>query len=242
MKTTYCSILSAQIILLTLANPARAAEELPAKQQPLVLQTIEQKASYGLGLTIGQNLKADGVEVIPEILAQGIIDVLKGRKSRLPDDQLRTAMMAFEKQMQAKREAVTKSASTRNRKQAQAFLAANKKKPGVKSLPGGLQYQVLRPGKGRSPAATNTVKAHYHGTLINGTVFDSSVQRKEPIDFPLNQVIPGWTQAVTKMKVGGKWRLFIPPDLAYGDSPPAGAPIEPGMLLIFEVELLDIVN
>lgn len=235
-------ILAANFIQLT-----DSAEQVAPPARQTGLTTPEQRTSYALGLEFGPQIKQElaGVKLVPESFALGILDVLRSQKPRLSEEERKALLDALQKQMQAAaatRGAQTKVVSAKNRKAAAAFLAANKNKPGVLALPSGLQYQVLKAGKGASPVATNIVKVHYHGTLIDGTVFDSSVQRNEPIEIPLNQVIPGWTEAVTKMKVGGKWRLFIPPDQAYGDDPRAGGPIGPGMLLVFEVELLDIMK
>ncbi len=129
---------------------------------------------------------------------------------------------------------------TRRRRKAETYLAANGKKPGVTVLPDGLQYKVLKQGTGPVPKATDTVKVHYAGTLTNGTEFDSSIKRNEPAVFPVNGVIKGWTEALQRMKVGSKWQLVIPADLAYGANPPPGAPIPPNAVLVFEVELLGI--
>ena len=231
-----CVVSAGLVLTLNIIQLGNSAEQVaPGGRQP-ALTTPAQRTSYALGISIGQDLKQEleGVTVVPESFALGILDVLRGQKPRLSQQEMQTVLDILQKQMQ--------SQAQKNRQAATAFLAANKPKPGVIALPSGLQYQVLRPGTGASPAATDKVRVHYHGTLIDGTVFDSSVQRNEPIEFPLNQVIAGWTEAVTKMKVGGKWRLFIPPDLAYGDNPRPGGPIGPGMLLVFEVELLTIVK
>jgi FKBP-type peptidyl-prolyl cis-trans isomerase FklB len=130
------------------------------------------------------------------------------------------------------------AAAEKNKKEGEAFLAANKTKPGVMTLPSGIQYVVLKEGTGKQPKATDQVKVHDHGTLIDGTVFDSSVDRGEPMTFRLNKVIPGWTESVQKMKEGSKWRVFIPSDLAYG--PDGQQPIGPNTTLIFEIELLEV--
>jgi FKBP-type peptidyl-prolyl cis-trans isomerase len=243
------AIAAGMILAVSLIRMTDSAEQVapPAGQRGLT--TPEQRMSYALGLSIGQDLRQDltaqGMQVVPESLALGIVDVLRGQKPRVSQAELQTLMEQLQQRIQAaqaNRDAQSQAAAQQNRQAATAFLATNKKKPGVTELPSGLQYQVLRPGTGASPSETSTVRVYYHGTLIDGTVFDSSVRRDEPIEFPLNQVIAGWTEGVSKMKVGGKWRLFIPPDLAYGDNPRPGGPIEPGMLLIFDVELLDIVN
>ena len=242
-----CVVSAGLVLTLNIIQLGNSAEQVaPGGRQP-ALTTPAQRTSYALGISIGQDLKQEleGVTVVPESFALGILDVLRGQKPRLSQEQLQAILDALQKRMQSvetTRETQAKAESQKNRQAAKAFLAANKTKPGVIELPSNLQYQVLRPGTGASPAATDKVRVHYHGTLIDGTVFDSSVRRNEPIEFPLNEVIAGWTEAVTKMKVGGKWRLFIPPDLAYGDNPRPGGPIGPGMLLVFEVELLTIVK
>ena len=143
-------------------------------------------------------------------------------------------------ELTAKAEAKSKAEGEKNLKEGKAFLAANAKKDGVKTTATGLQYKVLKSGTGASPQKTDTVKVHYHGTLIDGTVFDSSVQRGEPITFPVSGVIPGWTEALQLMKVGDKWQLFIPSSLAYGELSPPGSKIGPNSTLLFEVELLGI--
>jgi FKBP-type peptidyl-prolyl cis-trans isomerase FklB len=201
--------------------------------------SVLDKASYGIGQNIGRTLKADGVDVNIEYLLAGVRDALQGAQSRFTDEQLDAAIQEFSRAMQAKREQETKIVGEKNQREGQTFLLANRGKPGVKTMPSGLQYQVLRPGNGRSPAATDTVKVHYHGQLLNGTVFDSSVQRNQPAVFPVNRVIPGWTEALQMMRVGDKWRLFIPANLAYG-AEGAGAAIGPHAVLIFDVELLGI--
>jgi FKBP-type peptidyl-prolyl cis-trans isomerase len=239
-----CLVSVSVVVAVAVLKMSDSAEQVsPPKPRPM--PKPEQESSYALGVMIGQDLKSEGVQLEPLWIAYGLIDALRGDQLRMNEADLKATLAAYQKQIQARRNAQIaqiKSVSANNRKAAAEFLAANGKKPGVMTLPSGLQYQILRKGTGPTPAATNTVKVHYHGTLANGTVFDSSVKRGQPLEIPLNQVIQGWTEGVTKMKVGGKWRLFVPPDLAYGDSAPPGGPIGPGMLLIFEVELLGIVN
>ncbi|MBC8357255.1 MAG: FKBP-type peptidyl-prolyl cis-trans isomerase [Planctomycetes bacterium] len=200
--------------------------------------TVEQ-ASYGIGTNIGRNLKADGLEISVEALAQGIKDVLAGSELRLTQAQIKAALDAFQKEMAAKSSARGKATGEKNIRDGKAFLAGNKAKRGVVTLPSGLQYAVLKKGNGPSPKVTDTVRTHYHGTLISGEVFDSSVERNEPATFPVGGVIRGWTEALQLMKVGSKWRLFVPSELAYG-SRGAGADIGPHAVLIFDVELLAI--
>jgi len=202
------------------------------------LKDLRAKASYGIGLSIGRNLKGSSVDVDPDLIARGLTDAIKGGKPLLTDEQLQQAMQDFQQQMVAKKLEETKGAAEKNKKEGDAFLAANKAKPGVVTLPSGLQYKVLKEGTGPVPKATDTVTTHYQGTLIDGTKFDSSYDRNEPTSFPVNGVIAGWTEALQKMKVGSEWQLFIPSDLAYG---PNGPPkIGPNSVLIFNIKLLGI--
>ena len=178
-------------------------------------------------------------EVAREIMdGERLADALAG-KTALTDAELRETLNTFRKEMMTKMEAKQKTDGEKNVKDGEAFLAANAKKEGVKTLPSGLQYKVIKSGAGKSPKATDTVKVHYHGTLIDGTVFDSSVERKEPATFPVNGVIPGWIEGLQLMKEGDKWQLFIPAKLAYGERG-AGQDIGPNSALIFEVELLEV--
>ena len=182
------------------------------------------KVSYALGLSIGNNFQNSGIKDLQvEDFVQGLKDVLTEAKQVIND--------YFMKLQQEKLEI--------NKKAGEEFLSINKHKAGVVELPSGLQYEVLKNGTGAKPTANDKVKCHYHGTLINGQVFDSSVQRGEPAVFGVSQVIPGWVEALQLMPVGSKWRLFIPSNLAYGERG-AGEAIEPNSTLIFDVELLDI--
>jgi FKBP-type peptidyl-prolyl cis-trans isomerase len=158
-------------------------------------------------------------------------------------DQIKETMTAYAKAMQAKAEAKAKPVAEKNMKDGAAFLAANKAKKGVKTTESGLQYEVLKAGTGASPKKTDVVRVHYHGTLIDGKVFDSTIKdKKEPAEFPVNRVIAGWTEALQLMKVGDKWRLVIPSELAYKERGTPGGPIPPNAVLVFEVELLEIVQ
>ncbi len=198
-------------------------------------ETLQDKASYGIGLTIGGNLKSDGLQVSVKYLARGILDAMTGKKPLIDPEVAKKAIEPFAREMAAKVAADNKTAGAK-------FLAENKKQPGVITLPSGLQYKVLKKGNGPSPKATSTVSTHYHGTLLDGTVFDSSVRRGEPAQFPVNRVIAGWTEALQKMKVGDKWILYVPSDMAYGANPPPQSSIGPNSTLVFEVELLQIVQ
>lgn len=205
------------------------------------LNTLNQKASYAIGLNIGRSIKQDDLELDPKLIARGIQDAMStDGKPLLTDQQLQAVMQEFQQQLQAKALTKQKEQAETNKKKGEAFLAKNKQKEGVVTLESGLQYEVLKKGDGQSPKATDTVTAHYHGTLLDGTVFDSSLQGgREPITIGVNQVIKGWTEALQLMKVGDKWRLYVPSDLAYGPNGSRGA-IGPNETLIFEVELLSI--
>jgi len=207
-------------------------------QTNLDLKDPKTRASYAIGVDIARNVKKAPFEVDVKALAAGLTDGF-GDKQSLTEAEQREAIMALQKQAAEKAQAGQKAAGEKSRKEGQEFMAANGKKAGVKTTASGLQYEVLKAGdgKGKSPKATDSVKVHYHGTLIDGKVFDSSVERKEPISFPLNGVIPGWTEGLQLMKEGDKFKFVIPADLAYGDRG-AGEDIAPGSTLIFEVELL----
>jgi FKBP-type peptidyl-prolyl cis-trans isomerase FklB len=192
------------------------------------------KVSYALGLSIGNNFQNSGIEKINlDDFVRGLKHVLNEEKPEISYDEAKQVINDYFTQLQKDRLEL-------NKKAGEEFLAINKQKAGVVTLPSGLQYQVLKKGDGAKPKATDSVKCHYHGTLINGTVFDSSVQRGEPATFGVSQVIRGWVEALQLMEVGSKWRLFIPSELAYGEQGAGGA-IEPNSALIFDVELLDIV-
>ncbi|MGN6151112.1 MAG: FKBP-type peptidyl-prolyl cis-trans isomerase [Lysobacteraceae bacterium] len=225
--------------LLALATAATAAPVLAAgPAAPAPLTTDKDKVSYAIGLDIGKSLKPIHDEVDPVVLKRAIDDVLAGRTPQLDEAAAGAAMQAFGQKMQAKQAADRKVELDRNLAAGKAFLAENGSKPGVVTTPSGLQYQVLTPGTGPKPSAGATVRVHYRGTLLDGTVFDSSYDRKEPAEFALGAVIPGWTEALQLMPVGSKYKLWIPQELAYGEQGTPGGPIPPGSALVFEVELL----
>ena len=191
------------------------------------------KLSYALGLSMGNNFKSSGIQTLSVTdFANGVKAVYEGEKPEMTYDEAKQVINDFFTQMQ-------REVNDRNRAEGEAFFAENKKKSGVVVLPSGLQYEVLTEGKGKKPAATDRVQCHYHGTLINGEVFDSSIERGEPAVFGVSQVIPGWVEALQLMPEGSKWRLFIPSDLAYGENG-AGGKIAPNSTLIFDVELLKV--
>jgi len=208
--------------------------------QDMVLKTQKDKVSYSIGMDIGTTLKKQELDVDPAILARGIRDSMSGQKPLMTDQEMRDTIAAFQKEMMAKQQEQTKQMGEKNKKQGEAFLAENKKKEGVKTLPSGLQYKVITAGKGKKPKATDTVTTHYRGTLIDGTEFDSSISRGKPASFPVNGVIPGWTEALQLMEEGAKWQLFIPSNLAYGERGTPGGPIGPNATLIFDIELISV--
>lgn len=194
-----------------------------------------EKVSYALGVSIGHNLKSSGIDSLnQENFAKGMNDILSGSEVSMSDQELDEVLKAFFTELQAKQ-------SAKEIESGKAFLEENKNNAGVVTLPSGLQYQVLKEGYGEKPLLTDKVKCHYHGTLIDGTVFDSSVERGEPAEFGVSQVIPGWVEALQLMTIGSKWRLFVPSDLAYG-AQGAGQVIKPHSTLIFNVEILEIVK
>ncbi len=198
------------------------------------LKDSKDKVSYSIGLNIGFNLKKQNVSINPDTFVLGLKDALAG-KPQMTDEQVKETMTAFEKEMIDKQ----KAAGVKNGADGEKFLAENKKKEGVKTTASGLQYKVVKEGTGAQPKEKDTVMANYRGTLIDGTEFDSSYTRGQPATFPVSGVIKGWTEALQMMKVGSKYQLFIPANLAYGERA-IGPDIGPNSTLIFEVELLDV--
>jgi FKBP-type peptidyl-prolyl cis-trans isomerase FklB len=213
------------------AAPATpAAEAAPASKADI---------SYSIGTMIAGNLKQQGFDLDLAELTKGLTDTLEGKQPRLDQAQVQKVMMALQQEQMKAQQTKAAAAAGKNKEEGAAFLAKNGKEEGVVTTASGLQYKILKQGDGAKPTATDTVKVHYHGTLLDGKVFDSSVDRGEPISFPLNGVIKGWTEGVQLMPTGSKFKFFIPSDLAYGDNG-AGADIGPGATLVFEVELLEI--
>jgi FKBP-type peptidyl-prolyl cis-trans isomerase FklB len=204
------------------------------------LTTDKQKSSYAIGMNLGAGLRRQEIDVDSAALIQGMKDSLAGGKTLLTEEEATAVLTKLRTEMQAKQQAKAKAEEANNKKEGADFLAANKTKEGVVTLPSGLQYKILTPGTGPKPTASDTVSCNYRGTLINGTEFDSSYKRNEPASFPVSGVIKGWTEALQLMGVGAKWQLFIPADLAYGARGTPGGPIGPDSTLIFEVELLSI--
>lgn len=208
-------------------------------QQKGALQNQKDKVSYIIGMDIGTNLKRQAIDINPEILLKGIRDGRSGNKPLLTEQEMSDTIAAFQKELKGKQDEMMKVSGEKNKKEGETFLTENKKKEGVVTLPSGLQYRVMKKGAGKKPKATDTVTTHYRGTLIDGTEFDSSYKRGQPVSFPVNGVIPGWTEALQLMEEGAKWQLFIPSSLGYGDRG-AGPQIGPHVTLIFEVELISI--
>ena len=207
------------------------------QEKEVKLENYVDQASYGVGLNIGESLGRDQVELNVDAIAAGISDALSGAEKRIDQEVLQTAFEKIREEQTRKQAALSDSAA----KEGEDFLAENSKKDGVKTLESGLQYQVITAATdgGAKPLATDTVSVHYHGTLSDGSVFDSSVERGTPAEFPVNRVIAGWTEALQLMAVGDKWKLFIPANLAYGAQSPSPK-IPANSALVFEVELLDV--
>jgi FKBP-type peptidyl-prolyl cis-trans isomerase FklB len=202
-------------------------------------KTQKEKVSYSLGQNIGKNMKMQGIDVDQDYLLQGMRDALSNAKSAMSEKDMETTMNAFQQEMMTKVQAKQKVDGEKNKKEGEAFLAANKKKDGVITLASGLQYKVLKMGTGPKPTSLQTVTCNYRGTLIDGKEFDASSRYGKPAEFPVGGVIKGWTEALQLMPVGSKWELYIPSDLAYGENG-AGQTIGPNAVLVFEIELLSI--
>lgn len=228
MRSVWIAVLG--ILIITVS--AWAEEKTTLKDQ-------KEKVSYIIGLDIGTNLKRQSVEIDTDILMKGLKDALSGDKPLLSEDEIRESMNAFRQEMMKKQAEEAKKLGEKNKKEGESFLAENKGKEGVVTLPSGLQYKVMTEGAGKQPKATDTVTVNYRGTLIDGTEFDSSYKRGQPATFPVGGVIAGWTEALQLMKEGSKWQLFIPSNLAYGEKG-AGNVIGPNAVLIFEVELISV--
>jgi FKBP-type peptidyl-prolyl cis-trans isomerase FklB len=203
------------------------------------LKNDKEKISYSIGMGIAGDLKRGSVDVDTDLLIKGLKDSYGGGKTILSEDEARKTIADFQKTLMAKQAETMHKLAEKNKGEGEKFLAENGKKEGVKTLPSGLQYKEITPGKGKSPKTTDTVTTHYKGTLIDGTEFDSSYKRGEPVSFPVSGVIAGWTEALQLMKEGAKWQLFVPSNLAYGELG-AGRVVGPSATLIFEVELISV--
>lgn len=216
--------------ILLLAGQTGAAEK-------MTLKTQKEKLSYTMGVEAGNNMKRQSVDIDPDVLLQGLKDAFSGNALLMGEEEMLAVKNAFRQEMMTKQAEEAKKLAEKNKKEGEAFLEENKKKEGVKTLPSGLQYKVITEGTGKSPKAADTVTVNYRGTLIDGTEFDSSYKRGQPVSFPVNGVIPGWTEALQLMKEGAKWQIFIPAGLAYGEKG-AGNIIGPNATLVFDVELI----
>ena len=222
-------IIFAALISLSLASVSRAADT-------NVLSDTKSRVSYAIGMMLGHNWQQQGLDVNPDLAAQAIKDIQSGGATLLTQAEMQQTLTSFQQEFRANQQKKQAELSGKNKAAGEAFLAANKNNPGVVTLPDGLEYQVITSGNGATPTANDTVTVNYRGTLIDGTEFDSSYKRGQPAEFPVGGVIRGWTEALEKMTVGSKWKVFIPSELAYGERGQNGIP--PNSTLIFEVELL----
>lgn len=237
MRLSFCFPMFALLGMAVATLNVSAQETLRVAPKDSGVPGLKDAKSYALGWKVGKDMSSAGLDPSDfdaKEFADGFVDALS-KQGRLNKEQLNAAFTALQERIQTK----MVESGRKNMERANEFLKANKDKEGVQSTKSGLQYVVLKAGKGKTPTLTSTVKVHYEGKLLDGFIFDSSIERNEPIEFPVNGVIAGWTEALQRMKVGDKWKLFIPPGLAYGES---GSPpdIGPNELLTFEVELLDV--
>jgi FKBP-type peptidyl-prolyl cis-trans isomerase FklB len=245
------TLLLSLVALLALSLPAfgakgeavaeKSGQPGSAAKSDAKLGTDEDKFSYIIGADVGTNLRQQELKINFESFMKGLQDAVEGKELALSQEEMQAIFNAFREKMMAEMQKERAAQAEKNLGEGKTFLAENAKKPGVKTLPSGLQYLVVESGKGEQPKATDTVRTHYRGTFIDGTEFDSSYERNEPAEFPVTGVIKGWTEALQLMHVGDKWKLFIPSDLAYGPQG-RGAQMPPNATLIFDIELLDIVT
>ncbi len=231
--------LSKAALAIGMAGLLNGCNQQSSTAEPIKLDTEMNKASYTIGTQMGSQIAPIKEMIDQDALILGLQDSIAGKEPQLSREDMQTTMQAFQKNMMEKQQAKHQELSSKNAAEGEKFLADNKSKDGVKTTESGLQYIIIEAGSGDTPAATDTVVTHYTGTLLDGKVFDSSYKRNSPATFPVNGVIKGWTEALQMMKVGAKWKLFIPSELAYGERG-AGADIGPNQVLIFEIELLEI--
>ena len=224
-------LIAAMLGIVLLSTNCLGADGLELKDQ-------KDKESYSLGYQFGQSVKRQGLAVNLEVYTAGIRDALSGAKPQLSQEEVNKTVSEIQSRVMAARQKEMQESADKNLSEGKAFLEANKKKEGVKTLSSGLQYKVLAEGSGKTPKAADEVTVNYRGTLIDGTEFDSSYKRGKPLTFKVNGVIRGWSEALQLMKAGSRWQLFIPPDLAYGER--GTGPIPPNSTLIFEVELISV--
>lgn len=227
-------------LVLSILSTAAGAQQPPAGTQAAPAPAPDRaKVSYALGMDIGGQMKRQGIDLDPAIFAKAVADAVTGAKPEMTPEEMRAVIVAFQAELTKKQTEATTAARAKNQQEGEAFLAANKSKEGVVTLPSGLQYKIVKQGTGPKPAPEDSVECHYRGTLVDGTEFDSSYKRNQPATFRVGGVIPGWTEALRLMPVGSKWELYVPPALGYGERG-AGQLIGPNATLIFEVELLSI--
>lgn len=231
--TSLAAVVTLAVFVAGCEKPPEGKKEAAAVE----ITTKEQKLSYIFGQNIGGQFKAEGMDVDVAAFSAGVEDALSEAEPKLKQDDVVAVLESFQQEQIAQREAETTAMAEKNKTEGDVYRAENAAKEGVVTLESGLQYKILEEGEGSSPSAEDTVEVHYTGTLLDGTEFDSSHRRGVPATFGVNQVIPGWTEALQLMKEGAKWQLVIPPDLAYGPGG-TGGPIGPNQTLIFEVELL----
>ncbi|MDR1728541.1 MAG: FKBP-type peptidyl-prolyl cis-trans isomerase [Acidobacteriota bacterium] len=231
MKARFLAIAAAAALMAATAS----AQTAKAQAAP---QTEKDKRSYSLGVDAAKNLKARGLDLDLELLVRGVRDGYSGGRQLMTDEDIRATLLALSKEFQQKADAVAKVQADKAKVDGEKFLAANKAKKGITTLPNGLQYEILKAGAGAKPTVDSTVTVHYVGSMIDGTVFDSTLRKGDPVALPVKQIIPGWREALLRMPAGSKWRIFIPPALAYKER--RTGPIPPNSVLIFEIELLGI--
>ena len=241
------SLIAAATAVALVGSALTSAQEPKAKTAPAPapaagsseFKDLRSKVSYGFGLDMGKKFKSQGVDIDPEIMVRGLKDGFAGGKALMTDEEIQAALKTFSQELMAKQAEMAQKRAASAKQDGEAFLKANSQKPGVVTRPSGLQYEIVKEGTGPSPKASDSVTVHYEGRLIDGTVFDSSMKRGTPATFGVSQVIKGWTEALQLMKVGSKWKVTIPAELAYGANPQGGT-IPPNSALIFDVELLGV--
>ncbi len=240
MTLIFSRYLKVLLLVPVLATVLSACQQ-PVEEATVSLDTPEQRLSYGIALRMGQRMLEDDMVVDVEAYAAGLRDAMEGLEQQLTDEEINAEMMAFQERIQSERDAAVAAEAGANAEQGAAFLAENGQREGVVTTDTGLQYEVIAAGEGGHPGLDDTVEVHYEGSLIDGTVFDSSIQRGQTVSFGVTQVIPGWTEALQLMQPGAKFRLYIPSELAYGAGG-AGQLIGPNATLIFDVELISIAD
>lgn len=234
-------VLAVAISATLIACDQQAAEPIvDTAPAAMTLDSEEKRVSYGMGIGLGQRIKQESFSIDADAFSQGVKDAIEGAEQLMTQEEIMQEMQAFQQQQMAKQQEEAGKIAGENMVEGEAFLAENGTKEGVVTTESGLQYKIITEGTGAKPAATDTVEVHYAGTLIDGTEFDSSYTRGATVSFPVNGVIPGWTEALQLMTVGSKWQLFIPSALAYGPGGTGGGPIGPNATLIFDVELVSI--